>query len=108
MNNCSECNNPLSIGYAESSGHKPECSQATLKDKENKNMENLKCSNNAEVLVSWGGKIMKGCKSHGYMMQRIGSVIGHVVEIKSLPTFSELRCLFAKCEFQDDLNQLLS
>ena len=29
---CSECGNSIRIGYAESYGHLPTCSQATLKD----------------------------------------------------------------------------
>jgi hypothetical protein len=29
---CSECGEPLEIGYAESYGHDPACSQASLED----------------------------------------------------------------------------
>jgi hypothetical protein len=31
---CSECGNPISLGFAESEGHKADCSQATLGDQD--------------------------------------------------------------------------
>lgn len=58
-----------------------------------------KCANNAEAIVPWGGKILKGCMQHARNMSALGSVIGSPIDVRTLPPNGE------KCEFQDDLTQ---
>ena len=60
-------------------------------------MDDKKCPNNAEVIVPWAGKILKGCKKHANAMAILGNVMGAPVEARALPPKSD------KCEFQDDL-----
>ena len=62
-----------------------------------KSNSNSKCPNTAEVIVPWGGKIIKGCKHHGRNMSYLAQAMGSVIEIRELPPNND------KCEFQDDL-----